>query len=276
MKKPALSFLIVAFLLSAPAFSQKGIKGLIDAEKAFASFTAAHSIKEGFLQYMDSGGIIFRQGKPVSALEFYQQQKSGPVVLSWEPAFAVISASGDFGITTGSYEIRATSLQDTVIGRGSFSSVWQINKQGAWKNLADLGVSYKTGLPAVKQVQEIVLPAGISTGGIAFEEVFALDKKFNVALKEKNSGALLSYLPADSWLNMEGEKPINGDKMIANILLHIPETVSLNSEAGNISVADDMAYVYGSVVNGTKKENYLRVWINRNKKWQVILQTIKW
>jgi len=131
-------------------------------------------------------------------------------------------------------------------------------------------------LPAVKQVQEIVLPAGISTGGVAFEEVLALDKKFNAALKEKNSGALLSYIPADSWLNMEGEKPINGDKMIANILLHIPETVSLNSEAGNISVADDMAYVYGSVINGTKKENYLRIWINRNKKWQVILQTIKW
>ncbi len=276
MKKQALSFLIAAILLANSAFPQKGIKGLIDAEKAFAAFTSTHTIKEGFLQYMDSAGIIFRQGKPTPALDFYQQQKAGTAILTWEPAFAVVSASGDFGITTGPYEVRATSLQDTVIARGSFSSVWQINKQGAWKNLADLGVSYKTILPAVKQVQEIVLPPAASTGGVAFEEVLALDKKFNAALKEKNSGALLMYTPLDSWLNMEGEKPINGDKMIGNVLMHIPETVSLESIGGNISVTDDMAYVYGSVINGTKKENYLRVWINRNKKWHVIMQTIKW
>jgi hypothetical protein len=277
MKKQPACYIVSVLLLSAvTAFPQKGIKGLVDAEKAFASFTTSNTIKEGFLRFMDSTGIIFRQGKAVNAWEAYRQQNAGTAILSWEPAFAAISASGDFGITTGPYELRNPSLQDSVIARGTFSSVWQINKQGIWKNLADLGTAYKKKHLLVKQVHQIELPAGTAPPSIGFEEVFTLDKKFNAVLAEKNNTSLSQWLPVDSWLNMEGELPVVGDKLIMNILTHIPDTVLFDSEAGNISAAGDMAYVYGSVTNANKKENYLRVWIKRNNKWQVILQTIKW
>jgi hypothetical protein len=277
MKKQPACYIVTVFLLSTlTAFPQKGIKGLVDAEKAFASFTTANTVKEGFLKYMDSNGVIFRQGKAVNAWEAYQQQNTGTAILSWEPSFAIISASGDFGVTTGPYERRSGSLQDTVIARGSFSSVWKINKQGVWKNLADLGTSYKKKHPLVKQVLQIELPAGTAAPSINFEEVFTLDKKFNTVFAEKNIASLSQWLPVDSWLNMEGELPVVGDKLIMNIFAHIPATVLFDSETGNISAAGDMAYIYGSVTNANKKENYLRVWIKRNNKWQVILQTIKW
>jgi hypothetical protein len=277
MKKQPVCYMVTILLLSVvTAFPQKGIKGLVDAEKAFASFTTANTVKEGFLKYMDSTGVIFRQGKAVNAWEAYRQQQTGPAILSWEPAFAIISASGDFGVTTGPYERRSGSLQDTIVARGSFSSVWQINKQGLWKNLADLGTSYKKTYPVIKQVQQIELPVGTAAPSVSFEEVLTLDKKFNTALAEKNNAALSQWLPLDSWLNMEGEIPVVGDKLIANILAHIPATVLFETETGNISAAGDMAYIYGSVTNANKKENYLRVWIKRNNKWQVILQTIKW
>ena len=273
-KQPAICIVTALLLSSLTAFPQKGVKGLINAEKAFATFTSANTVKEGFLRYMDSAGLIFRQGKALNAIEAYQQQKAGTAILSWEPAFAVISASGDFGVTTGPYELRNGSIQDSVIGRGSFSSVWQINKHGDWKNLADLGTSYKKINPPIKQVQEIELaPASANT---SFEDIIALDKKFNAAIVEKNSASLLQHLPVDSWLNMEGETPVTGDKVIVNVLTHIPATVLFDAAAGKLSSAGDMAYVYGFVTNAGKKENYLRVWIKRNTKWQVILQTIKW
>ncbi len=249
---------------------------MLDAEKAFAAFTATQGIKEGFLKFMDSAGIIFYQGKPSRAIAFYRQQKGGPTVLNWEPAFAAISASGDFGITTGPYQVRAASLQDPVTSNGIFSSVWKINKQGDWKNIVDLGITCKTKTAAVTEVQEIVLPAGTSTVHTSFDEVLALDKKFNALMKEKNGAELLLYIPVDSWLNMEGEQPVTGDKLVWNVLMHIPSSVLFESAAGNISAAGDMAYVYGTVSIGTKKENYLRAWINRNNKWRVIMQTIKW
>jgi hypothetical protein len=83
------------------AYSQKNIKGLINAEKQFAWFTASHTVKEGFMNYMDSAGIIFKNGAGVNALDNYRKQNAGPGILNWEPAFAVISASGDMGATTG-------------------------------------------------------------------------------------------------------------------------------------------------------------------------------
>ena len=263
-------------LISNTAFSQKGIKGLINAERSFASYTTSHTIREGFLQYMDSAGIIFRQGNALNALDTYGKQKPGPAILSWQPAFAILSASGDMGVTTGPYELRAKSLQDTPVARGSFSSVWQINKKGEWKNLADLGVSYNTVYPAVKQVKEIVLLSKTNKTGKGFDEVLAIDKKFNQALQEKNKTEILSYLSPDSWLNIDGEMPIAGIASISKVLLKAPEIVLLNSFAGNISTAGDLAYIYGSVSNGNKKENYLRIWIFKNRQWQIILQTIKW
>ena len=73
------TFLVLAFF----AYAQKGIKGLVNAENQFAFFTASHTVKEGFLNYMDSTGVIFRQGNEMNAREAYQKQKAGPGILSW-------------------------------------------------------------------------------------------------------------------------------------------------------------------------------------------------
>ncbi len=275
MKKCLAVFSVSSMLVCSFAFSQKNIGGLVDAEKAFASFTQTHTIRDGFLKYMDSNGVVFRQGVAVNALDAFQNQAAGSARLNWEPAFAVISASGDFGITTGPYILHPKPLQDTPVAYGSFSSVWMMNKKGEWKNVADLGVSYPKPTGEIKQVQEIILVPKTIMTTVSFDEVLTLDKKFNQDLKEKNSGTVAAQLSADSWLNIEGETPITGIQLISNILMHIPDTVLFHSETGKISTAGDLAYVYGSVINGNKKENYLRVWANRNKRWQVILQTIK-
>jgi hypothetical protein len=104
MKINSVLFSVAAGLLvCATGFSQGNIKGLVNAEKAFASFTETHTIRDGFLKYLDSNGIIFRQGVAVNGIESFQKQKPGPAILSWEPSFAVISAWGDLGITTGTF-----------------------------------------------------------------------------------------------------------------------------------------------------------------------------
>ena len=275
MKQKRSIVLITAFVtISFLSFAQKGIKGLVNAEKQFAFFTASHTVKEGFLNYMDSAGVIFRQGKDINALETYQKQKPGPGILSWEPAFAVVSASGDLGATTGPYEFR-TKAGDTVIGRGGFSSIWRINSKGEWKNLADLGISYNGIYPVVQQVKEIALPKA-KQPGLSYEEVLLLDKKLNTAIQEKNVGGWMQYISTDSWLNIDGQKPVTGMLQITEALQKAPGSLLLSSKNGEMSAAKDLAYIYGAVINGIKKENYLRVWIYRNNQWLAILQTIKW
>lgn len=266
-----------ALALIAPfvSFSQKGIAGMINAERAFSSYTASHNIRDGFLAYMDTGGIVFRQGKPVNAIESFRRQQPGKDILTWQPAFAVISGSGDLGATSGPYELHSGNPSDTVVHRGTFSSVWKLNSNGEWKNVLDLGVGNRNAYSAA-DLQEITLHGRGAGAVMPADEVLQVDRQFNKAIEEKISGALTTILAADSWLNMEGESPFRGVTMITNLLLNVPPAVTMSSENGMMAASRDFAYVWGTVNNGNRKENYLRVWIRRNRRWQVILQTIKW
>ncbi len=275
MKKHQLLFTLLLITACLNSFSQTGIRGLVNAEKAFASFTASHTIKEGFLLYMDSAGIIFRQGEAMNALEAYQKQKPSTAVLSWAPDFAVISTSGDLGVTMGPYEFRTKSLQDTPVGRGSFSSIWHINKLGEWKNMVDLGVSYTEKPVAEPTVNEITIH-GAPNKTFRISAIYLLDEKLNKAIQEKNNKEWLPFIAPDGRLNIEGHTPYTGNEAILSALTAFPAGLELHAVGGGLSTARDFAYVYGTVVNGMKKENYVRAWVYRNKQWQVMLQTIKW
>lgn len=273
-KSTTLAFALFA-LACATANAQGTIKGLADAEKAFAAYTESHNIRDGFLRYLDSSALIFIKGIPTPAHPHFEKQKAGPAVLSWYPTFAIISAAGDMGVTTGPFQVRARSIADTPVGRGQFSSVWKLNSAGEWKNIIDLGIEYRKKTNDLQQVNEIALVQK-NQPAATLSTLLGLDNKFNSALQEKNAGEVLRMLSADTWLNAEGETPIHGAELIGNVLLHMPDTVKLSPIAGGVSLSHDLAYVYGSVTNGPRKENYLRVWARRNNQWQVVLQTIKW
>lgn len=276
MRKTQLTFLIAIGLLSGlTAFSQKTIKGLINAEKAFAAYTLAHTIKEGFLNYMDSNGVVFRQGNAVNALAAFRQQKAGPGVLTWAPSFAAISASGDMGVTAGPSEFREKSSKDTPLYKGGFSSIWHINQKDEWKNLADLGVTYNTVSVPVKSVEQLSLQKGeIIT--FNFQDVLLNDHKLNEAIQQRDKEAWKPYLAAEGLLLTDGHLPYKGVEQINTGLKTIPAGVLLQSLNGGIASSRDFAYTYGTVQVGDKKDNYLRAWICRNGQWQVIMQTMKW
>ncbi|MBV9987920.1 MAG: hypothetical protein JO301_09590 [Chitinophagaceae bacterium] len=273
--KPGLFLSLLLLSGVSPAWSQKNIRGLINAEKQFAWFTASHTVKEGFLNYMDSAGIIFRNGAAVNAQEAFRKQNAGAGILNWEPAFAVISASGDMGATTGPYEFRAKTIQDTPVGRGHFFSVWRINAAGEWKNIADFGSSSKMPATQVQKVKEIILDK-LKPGDMDQDGLMLLDKKFNTALQDRNIGGWMPYTSTDSWLNLDGQLPAMGMLQIADVLQKLPEGLKITTTAGELSSAKDLGYTYGTVVNGSQTNNYLRVWIYRNRQWQVIMQTLKW
>ncbi len=276
MKKTQMILLAAATLFAnTNIFSQKNIKGLINAEKAFASFTLSHSIKEGFLNYMDSAGLVFRQGVPTNALKAFQEQKAGPGVLTWGPDFAVISASGDMGVTAGPFEFREKSLQDTPVNKGTFSSIWQINQKGEWKNMADLGISSTTINPVITSVEQINLKKEKAIQ-FSLDDILLNDKKLNDAIQQQDKKTILPFLSTETRWNIEGHLPYKGTEQINNALMLLPKGMVLQSLNGGIASAKDLAYTYGTVVIGEKKNNYLRGWIYRNGHWQVILQTIKW
>lgn len=276
MKNQAKRILFLGMLACTTATNaQKGLNGLIGAEREFAHFTESSNIRGGFLKFMDSTGLIFQQGRPMNAHQVYQRQKAGPGVLSWAPDFAVVSASGDMGVTSGPYLIRPRALTDTPVARGYFSSIWRMNAHGEWKNLADLGTASAAAELPVKDIVSFSLP-GQKLPDQAFTSILLLDSVLNRAITGRDSQQWEKFLMAESRMNLDRQAPVSGEKQVTEALLQAPDGLQLAAMGGGISSAGDFAYTYGMVTNGTRKENYLRAWICRRKEWKLVLQTIKW
>src|SRR5580765_1672651 len=93
--------LLVISVFSAHAYAQKSIDSMIQTERNFANTALVASTRAAFIKYIDSSGIVFERGKPVNGLEAYTKGERRPGILTWEPEYAEIAATNDFGYTTG-------------------------------------------------------------------------------------------------------------------------------------------------------------------------------
>src|SRR5436190_24166412 len=107
--KKLFSIPILFFVCSQNIHAQKGIDGLIQAEKKFAAYSVSNSTKEAFLKFLDSAGIVFDNSKPVNGIETWNKREKRPGILNWYPQYAEIAISGDFGYTTGPWTFQPTS-----------------------------------------------------------------------------------------------------------------------------------------------------------------------
>ncbi|AXE17201.1 hypothetical protein DR864_05350 [Runella rosea] len=270
-----LRYLTLTFLLMGLVFvtacAQKPIQKLIDTEKQFAAYTSTHSIKEGFLMFLDSTGVVFNQGKVLNGMDFYQKAPAKSPVLFWEPSFSVISTSGDLGVNTGPYTVRATP-KDSVIARGNFSSIWKKNNAGEFKLLIDLGNSYTETHAPVSTVNEIILQKSFSNA--SYNEIMVLEESINQAITSQGWRSLSPYIHPSAHFNLPAKSPVITQKQVLEELSKLSNQATLKALNGGISKAGDFAYVYGSVTHSSKTTSYLRVWIKDKNDWKLILLTL--
>ncbi len=266
-------FLTLLIATSITAFSQKGIHGLTHAERSFARYTVQQGIPAGFSHFLDNKGIIFNGAEPKNGIEQYKQQPTSPIILNWGPEYAVISASQDFGFTTGPYHLQR-SAKDSVFGRGQYSSVWHINEKGEWKVLVDLGVRYSHQRNIPESSMDMDL-AKIATIPFSMEEVKEADQQLNLLLEEKGGTVIEGYLTSQSWLNRDGQSPLMGARAIFNEMQKIPSGIQLSYTGGEISTAKDMAFTYGKNLD-KNPQPYLRIWTKQKTGWVLLLQVMNW
>lgn len=265
--------LLITLTLVLQLSAQKSISGLIHAEKSFAGFTTKQGIKAGFLQFLDSTGIIFNGADAINGITKYQSGPSSPFILNWAPEYAVISASKDFGFTTGPYHLQR-SLVDSVIGRGQYSSIWHINKQGEWKVLADLGTVYADHRSLPETTDELDL-SKIATEKFSWEHVKEIDQAVNQQIELKGGNALSGHLTAQSWLNTNGQAPTMGVRNILAVVNKLQPGSKLSFSGGCIAGSDDLAFTYGKLIN-ENVHPYMRVWTKQKTGWVLLLQVMSW
>ena len=118
--------LVVISILSTQAFSQRSVDSMIRAEKNFANTSLVVSTREAFIKFIDSAGIVFEKGKPVNGLDLYTKSERRPGILTWEPEYAEIAATNDFGYTTGPWKYYANSIKEKPAAIGYFVNVWHL------------------------------------------------------------------------------------------------------------------------------------------------------
>jgi ketosteroid isomerase-like protein len=114
---------------------------MMDADRAFSKLSEEKGMKNAFLEYIDSNGVLLRPNNipllGADAIDFLLQQNDTTYTLKWEPRGGSVARSGELGYTYGLYALVPTA-KDTVL-YGNYVSIWKKQSDGTWKFVLDSG-----------------------------------------------------------------------------------------------------------------------------------------
>lgn len=275
MKKIILLHLLAC--TTATLQAQTGLNAMVNAERRFAAHAVANSTMEAFLLNIDSSSLMFQQGKPVAALEFWKQRTKNQSVLNWWPQYAEVSLSGDFGYTTGPWTYQAKAA-DTIAARGYFATVWYLNTNREWKFLIDLGVD-DVPAPADTSLHTISgLSVPMADDG-AITRIFpmiAAENQYKQALASGKQTTAAAFLSSQSVLLRNGQPAAATTDARKKIIAQTPKGIKYQLEGWNISSTPDIGYVYGTATYNGKAEGFFRVWRLEKTGWRIALEVVRY
>ncbi|HET9276954.1 MAG TPA: nuclear transport factor 2 family protein [Flavitalea sp.] len=275
------TFLVIAFCIAAShahvqAQRSAALQSLIDAELAFAQTSKTKNTRDAFLQYLSDETVMFEDAKITVGKKTWQGRKPDSSLLIWEPVFADISASGDFGYTTGPFEYYASRKNGEQGFYGSYITMWKKDSASQWKMALDIGVS-----PQPKPASKTLNTPAISSN---VKSKVRKDLKQEVMKQEmlflKNTKKELSFFLAnESRFLRPGREPVTERAEIEKIITKERGEAHYTPVDVSVSSAGDMAYVYGKlvlVIQDKQKEGfYLRIYKNTDQKdWKIVLDAI--
>ncbi len=145
----SLLFVLIAFSFTACNFFEKkkttaGIDEkikMLDADRAFSKLSLEKGMKNAFLEYIDSNGVLLRPGQyplvGANAIDFLSQLSDSSYTLQWEPKGGAIAQSGELGYTYGLYVLKPGGKDTTFYG--TYVSIWKKQTDGSWKFVLDSG-----------------------------------------------------------------------------------------------------------------------------------------
>ena len=264
--------LLALVLIVSVVFAQRSIDSMVQAEKNFASTSLVASTKEAFVKFIDTAGIVFEKGNPVNGFELYTKSDRRPGILTWEPEYAEISSSNDFGYTTGPWKYYANTLKDDPLAKGHFITVWQLNNNGEWKFLIDFGINYN--LEQKKMALKKAKPEKKTLKKDFQQSLKQAEEKFIQSYKTQGKKAYSSFLSSNSRLNYAGYLPaLNAGERKA-LIDSLPSGIGYTIIGFKSSPQNDLGYAYGTVDLNDKHEGYLRIWRREKDGWKIAVEVL--
>lgn len=257
------------------------LQQLIATENQFARKAAETSIKQAFLNVMDTGAILFSAGQPVKGVDLYQQISIDTAQhLKWYPSYARVTGAGDMGFTCGPYWYEYTR-KDRVISTGYFFSIWMKDQKGEFRLQLDGGVRHTKDTASLLRMPmadtsllssiNSNLPANNNTSSQAAFEAF--NKKISnapiTAYKLNLSATALLVRPNHPFLQ-EKEQVLN------YLIKEDISSVNYTILGGKKATSGEMYFYYGRIKVHRRslvpmEEGYfVQIWRNEPEGWKII------
>ena len=271
------------FLMSAcastpvdPAPPGPGPEQLALNEHAFAAAVAEHGVREGFLDFLSEEARVFVP-QAVNAHEHYLAQPPSPALLAWQPVYAELAASRDFGYTTGPWELRATKETVDPAVSGHYVSIWKVMEEGGWKCVLDLGIAHGPHPAPAADTELRSNVAGHSPETLEATRAELLEQEEALTADAAERGVLAAYrdriAPAARIYRM-GEFPGQGEAAFAERLGPGDASWTWFPTFAETSTDGHLGYVYGE---GTPDDpeirfSYARIWRRElDGTWRIVL-----
>jgi ketosteroid isomerase-like protein len=116
-------------------------EALKEVDRAFGKAVADQGAVKAYAATMSPNIRLYRNGSlPVVGKAAVEALQASALGSSWQPAHARVSASGDFGYTTGMISLGAARAPGSQGQPQYFVRVWRKDKSGAWKVELDIVV----------------------------------------------------------------------------------------------------------------------------------------
>jgi len=277
-------FCLLAYSLSGIAAAD--LNSLVKADLSFSNLSEGRGSREAFLAFLAEDSVVFRP-KPIPGKKAYAEGVDSPGRLSWKPAFADISISGDLGYTTGPYEFRKSKEDKKPVSCGDYVSLWGLQADGTWKVLLDAGIGHGCGGRAASESLIYQNLAAEPSPAVSEAErakaknaLLELDGELSTASKSRNyAGPPPEYLAEDARVCRPGFPPYIERDEIEHILRRESGAWTWKPAAARVSGAADLGFTYGTAERGpaataaaAEEFVYLRIWKkDASGVWKIVL-----
>ncbi len=287
--KAGAPFVLFIIFLAALVQGQSGsrsLQSLVEAEKAFARMAEEKGIRDAFLTYLADEAIVFLP-KPVPGRKAYEDVPAdSPLLLTWAPAFAEVSAGGGLGYTTGPYEARDRSQPGQPGRFGHYVSVWERQANRQWRVVFDGGIRHPEPGPkadaVVTRPNGIKLWRGAKVDWIQGRKILVdLENEFEeTAINDGLFEAYLFHADKDIRVYRDNALPLVGKDVLLKNISKTSRKMKWDPIDGAISAVGDLGYVYGQAEaighgeDATQEGSlsYLRIWRRTSGgRWRIVL-----
>ena len=255
------------------------VGGIVSADRSAANISKTASPHQALLSIVDKESTLYVPS-PVNALNYLNNRPNIADVMNWEPNFALVSRSLDWGVTSGHMDFQKMGA---VKRNGQYLTVWRRDKKGNWKihlraEVENYGKGPKSDFIYHEPDDSWYLKHRSNVRLQQREEVVTQsDELFSTVLKANNEEAFNEFLAEDVRYYYPWEEEIEGKKEVLAFLKK--KRIEITTEPSGVGRAysGEYAYTSGTATVHSKdkavKFNYIRIWqLTDDFQWKVILE----